>query len=1585
MDRAAIFGLAQAHAWVGMQCVLAPRWQGAAAKRVLPGDATGGSGGGTAQSPIGRVATAEPDLAADPDGKDTAKEIWLDAYKTLEEDEGTKKMVLAYETLLSNQLVGSNVQLGVGADSSLCSRQTPEEKISGMRRVTEAALEKASRHSERKEGFVKAAKVINTISSAVIRPMLQNEAVASLAWAGVCVALEFSIRAATAEIDMVDGLCHVAKRMEWYMLLHALLLERPKSSTSVHETQHPKLRDRLRKSIKELYTSLLMYEIQCVCYCYRGSHITKTLRALVTLDDWKGKLNDVKELESRIQMDMLQFEQSQAADRLVKVAEDADEKFDRIQHILQHLLISREHKFSLEEKIFIQELVALFNTSDYNRQMRFNPTRVPGTCEWFCNHNTFKEWLGSDGGLLLTLYFFFKDTMEQKSLNTAICAVLHQLLLDNLVLVAKLQEAIRQAVGKKAAENSSSLCNIFSAACQGFSGGIICVFDALDECEPDDSSELIRRIKDMLQNDMKVKFLVTTRGYPQLLNQFKEFESGLIHLDGDGKQEKDAIQQEISLVLDYKLEHLSKTKNLEHQPERKAAIEKALRSKGSEQRTYLWLKLVFDIMERIPWKSDKDWAKLLISPPQNVNDAYVSFLQKVPEDERSSVKILLHLMVAAFRPLTLREMSIALNVHGSPSGDDEKSLGLQPESEFKNWVLQTCGFFITVYDDKLDFIHQTAKEFLFGSGPWMLWQQGPDRFSPVTDQTAHKTMAESSIAYLSFKCFNSRQFHERARAYPPLESVHQGWSQYAKSLHKNHGFLEYTLKYWYTHFRLCQYFDGTKFQDVGDEYVPLYISLFTSDDHCAPGWTFLHFKYVQRPLVNVRKPMDLAESYRMLDSALWFDHVRLLVHEITHNMCTNVSLFHVAAAQNAENCVQYLAVTGHDINARDESGATALCFAARNTSTKTIKRLLDYNADVNLSEEPQKRPLSYFEPCYDPEHLKLVRRLVSQGAELNDTIMATISTETAMAPLAWAAQIPYPSTSEHEDSIRGLDRWIRERLSASDLGNTANLLEHLDLFAAEEFVEAYDTSLVKFLLDHGADINGVDPSWSSGGHGLRRPMTALEHACHCAPNAPGDEVFWNAVFLMHGGANSRLNIESGNAALDWLIRSPPTSELMKRHHNTNHLALDGWECWDALAMLLLKQNPASNYINNPILSNTMQTRLHTLSASHDVSFRQEKVRLLLRHGAGVNCQDVHGKTPMHYLSFHTSVETEVCAVIEMLIENGADFEMRDSLGRTPMHYVRSPMVLDMLAKNGASIEARDSQGNTPLQAILACRGAEARRDIVRSLIAFGADTTVRNCTGETLLHTAATSDFADKFSPLFQAGIDLDVTNKRGETPLQVALNHRCHAAAAWLLGGGASAKPLQQRIFDTEQPDLRTGATLLVFASEAHAHGAVRILLRRGANPNALATVEESDIERYLDRLDCIRNGKEWFFKHERLRTRTRKSKVSKPDQHWHHIKLSHRNGRPLHLAMGNGWTRNAEITVDLLLRHGADIEARSGLGQTPLQVACHYGNELGVRLLLKHGAHAYVHEARSRAEVATGLDAPKHKKEIMAGYKTN
>lgn len=88
-------------------------------KAQAAGDTTSDLGGGIAQSPIDRMTIAEPDLATEQYRKDTAKDIWLDAYKKLEEDEGTKRMVQAYETLLSNQLHGESISISPKGEQAI--------------------------------------------------------------------------------------------------------------------------------------------------------------------------------------------------------------------------------------------------------------------------------------------------------------------------------------------------------------------------------------------------------------------------------------------------------------------------------------------------------------------------------------------------------------------------------------------------------------------------------------------------------------------------------------------------------------------------------------------------------------------------------------------------------------------------------------------------------------------------------------------------------------------------------------------------------------------------------------------------------------------------------------------------------------------------------------------------------------------------------------------------------------------------------------------------------------------------------------------------------------------------------------------------------------------------------------------------------------------------------------------------------------------------------------------------------------------------------------------------------------------------
>jgi hypothetical protein len=94
--------------------------------------------------------------------------------------------------------------------------------------------------------------------------------------------------------------------------------------------------------------------------------------------------------------------------------------------------------------------------------------------------------------------------------------------------------------------------------------------------------------------------------------------------------------------------------------------------------------------------------------PQTVNEAYNRILSKSC-NPRIAKKIL-HIVVTAARPLTLREMNLALALKKTDQSYGD--LDLRPEERFRNDVRDFCGLFVTIIDSRIYLLHQTAKEFL---------------------------------------------------------------------------------------------------------------------------------------------------------------------------------------------------------------------------------------------------------------------------------------------------------------------------------------------------------------------------------------------------------------------------------------------------------------------------------------------------------------------------------------------------------------------------------------------------------------------------------------------------------------------------------------------------------------------------------------------------------------------------------------------------------------------------------------------------------------------------------------------------------
>ena len=391
-------------------------------------------------------------------------------------------------------------------------------------------------------------------------------------------------------------------------------------------------------------------------------------------------------------------------------------------------------------------------TSNYMEDKNRIEQRVAGTCTWFLKHPKFLHWYQQTASSLLYVsadpgcgktvlsralidegllspdirtpsicYFFFKDDdISRQSGAIALCAILHQLFVQKPVL---LKHAIYdfQNHGTRLRTMFNMLWDILEkSVADEEAGEVICVFDALDECEEIAQKELIRRLGQFHSSQSKMatksKFLVTSRPYYGIGRAFRSTIKDMASISLKGEDEWETISKEIDLVIDDQIPRISSTREVPFTPEVQDALTKHL--KEIPHRTYLWLYLMLDAIRESLDSTAFRLERLISKLPRSIEDAYEKILTKVDNDsERAQeARTLLHIVVAAVRPLTIQEMNIALAVdeklrRGQPC-QSYSDLDVESEEAFAEKVRNLCGLFVTVANAKIYLIHQTAKEFL---------------------------------------------------------------------------------------------------------------------------------------------------------------------------------------------------------------------------------------------------------------------------------------------------------------------------------------------------------------------------------------------------------------------------------------------------------------------------------------------------------------------------------------------------------------------------------------------------------------------------------------------------------------------------------------------------------------------------------------------------------------------------------------------------------------------------------------------------------------------------------------------------------
>lgn len=345
-------------------------------------------------------------------------------------------------------------------------------------------------------------------------------------------------------------------------------------------------------------------------------------------------------------------------------------------------------------------------------------------------------------------YFFFKDGQVQRTHGTdALSAVLHQLFSKTNLIDHAL--SYYKNYGERLRDAFSELWDILLKALRDPQAGeIICVIDALDECEKTARDQLIDKlvsfysgVEDSGNTEPVLKFLVTSRPYDDIEQSFETLSSVSTYLPFKGDEKSSRIGEEINLVIDAKIPSI--TGNFSKKDRDRIAE----RLKAMKNRTYLWLYLTIDIItaSRSKYRKLSSIEALLSNLPSQVSEAYEKILSG--SSDKQQAMTLLQLIVAAYRPLSLEEINVALTLatqEGAPRSYSE--LDLWPQQDFESTIKNICGLFVSVHDGKVSLIHQTAREFLINSPTTTssLWQGCLDV------ALAHGVLAAVCVTYLSF-------------------------------------------------------------------------------------------------------------------------------------------------------------------------------------------------------------------------------------------------------------------------------------------------------------------------------------------------------------------------------------------------------------------------------------------------------------------------------------------------------------------------------------------------------------------------------------------------------------------------------------------------------------------------------------------------------------------------------------------------------------------------------------------------------------------------------------------------------------------
>lgn len=589
-----------------------------------------------------------------------------------------------------------------------------------------------------------------------------------------------------------------------------------------------------------------------------------------------------------------------------------------------------------------------FKTSPYEDYKNINPKRAQGTCRWALEHPRFLAWQNSCHNDLLWIsadpgcgksvlsrslvdrdlaaldntticYFFFKDNEHQDRLATALCAMLHQ-------LFSKQPDLRRHSIdlwqenGDKIIQEVGRMWKILlDATSDKIARPVICVFDALDECCDDDRQVLIQRLSDFYQRSSRVPSAPTLK----FLVTSRPY-------DNVQRWFEQTALPHIRLRGEDENDRIHDEINLVID-QRVDGLAAELRLPQHDQeklrqslrqmkhRTYLWLHLAIEEIRETYSSSLYSDDIAINSVPKSVEDAYERILSKITQKQKATARRILLVIVGARRPLTLNEMALALGAARAHQLNKHSIESLDQE-RLREQIRQCCGLFVFINHSTLHLIHQTAKEFLLTESSAADPRLGKWK-STMDIKEVEFQMASLSVTFLWIR-LREREHNGGAESY--IDET----------------FFSYCAEHWASHLT-----DDILKED--DRLLERAISLYNADHERLYSWFSIMWRAIY-PFTAMPKLLNqhvvAISGHTLVLSELYNTQMSSL--EARDN--TGRTALWWAAERGHSEAVEWFIRVGADINTQGEGDlGSALKAASFGGREKVVQILLDQGADID--------------------------------------------------------------------------------------------------------------------------------------------------------------------------------------------------------------------------------------------------------------------------------------------------------------------------------------------------------------------------------------------------------------------------------------------------------------------------------------------------------------------------------------------------------------------------------------------------------------------------------------------------------------